>query len=339
MLRNREVQRLLFVLGSITLMAVIIAYIFTTNAIVIVLLTSVLLITSVLIFTRWRYREIEKLSGYLRQISSGDYSLDVRDNYEGELSILKSDIYKVTLMLSEQGELLKKDKIHLTEAISDISHQLKTPLTSMTVMVDLLSDAKLPVEKRIEFTHNISTQLERIDWLVSSLLKLSKIDAGTVIFKREQIVVKELIQTALEPILIPMDIKKQTVSIKGDETVCFLGDLNWTVEALINILKNCVEHTEQGGEINISFLENALFTEINIVDNGKGIPKEDLPYIFKRFYKGKSAIEDSVGIGMAMAHSIITSQLGDIDVKSEEGKGTEFRIKFYKNADEFHSSD
>src|SRR5690625_3411773 len=330
MLRNREIQILLLVMGSVSLTAWILAYIFPSTALVLLFFTATLLIISVLIFTRWRYREIEKLSGYLRQISSGDYSLDVRDNHEGELSILKSDIYKVTLMLSEQSELLKKDKIKLTEAISDISHQLKTPLTSMTMMVDLLSDAKLPDEKRKEFTHNISTQLERIDWLVSSLLKISKIDAGTVVFKQDKVFVKDLIQKSLGPVLIPMDIKEQSLSIKGDETVSFRGDLNWTVEALINILKNCVEHTCQGGAIHISFSENALFTEIVIADTGKGIPKEDLPHIFNRFYKGKTASEDSVGIGMAMAHSIITNQNGHIEVTSEHGQGTTFQIKFYK---------
>lgn len=330
MLRNREIQILLLVMGSVSLTAWILAYIFPSTALVLLFFTAALLIISVLIFTRWRYREIEKLSGYLRQISSGDYSLDVRDNHEGELSILKSEIYKVTLMLSEQGELLKKDKVRLTEAISDISHQLKTPLTSMTMMVDLLSDANLSGKKRSEFTHNISTQLERIDWLVSSLLKLSKIDAGTVIFKKDKVVVKQLIQKSLEPILIPIEVKEQTVSMDGEETVCFLGDFNWTVEALINILKNCVEHTQQGGKIHISFLENTLFTEIIIADNGKGILKEDLPYIFNRFYKGKSASDDSVGIGMAMAHSIITNQNGHIEVVSEQGEGTTFRIKFYR---------
>jgi len=339
MLRNREIQQLLLVMVSITLIAIIVAYLFPVSTVGLVLGTAVLLMISVLLFTRWRYREIEKLSGYLRKISSGDYTLDVRDNYEGELSILKNDIYKVTLMLSEQSELLKKDKIHLTEAISDISHQLKTPLTSMTMMVDLLSDAKLPREKRIEFTQNISVQLERIEWLVSSLLKISKIDAGTVLFKQDKIIVKELIQKSLDPVLIPMDIKGQTVSLNGDESVSFLGDFNWTVEALINILKNCVEHTEQGGKIHISFSENTLFTEMIITDNGKGIPQEDLPYIFNRFYKGKSADEDSVGIGMAMAHSIITNQNGHIEVSSEQGQGTTFRIKFYKNVNEFHSSD
>ncbi|AOC91316.1 Sensor protein DivL [Bacillus amyloliquefaciens] len=330
MLRNREIQILLLFMCVISLAAVISAAFISPGAVMVVIITSALLIGSALLFTRWRYNEIEKLSIYLRQISSGDYSLDVRDNQEGELSILKNDIYKVTLMLSEQSSLLQKDKIQLTDAISDISHQLKTPLTSMMVMADLLSDPDLSDEKRTEFTRNIRIQLERIDWLVSSLLKLSKIDAKTVQFKKEQIKAENLIQKALEPVLIPMDIKEQTVSIKGEEMVTFRGDLNWTAEAIINILKNCVEHTHEGGKISISFAENALFTEIIIADNGRGILKEDIPYIFKRFYKGKNALDGSIGIGLSMAYSIITSQNGVIDVTSDSEKGTKFRIKFYK---------
>lgn len=329
-LRNREIQILLLLMGAISLVGIVLAASFVLNAAIITLITAALLIGCCFWFTSWRYREIEKLSGYLRQISSGDYSLDVRDNQEGELSILKNDIYKVTLRLSEQSSLLQQDKVKLTNAISDISHQLRTPLTSMTVMADLLSEPELPAEKRKEFTNNIRTQLERIGWLVTSLLKFSKIDAGTIQFKQEPIFVRDLVQKALEPVLVPMDIKEQTVLVEGDDSVRFTGDLNWTAEAILNILKNCVEHTPQGGKVDISFTENALFTEIIIGDNGKGIPKEDLPYIFKRFYKGKNASEDSVGIGLALAQSIITSQNGDIEVKSEAGKGTQFRIKFYK---------
>jgi signal transduction histidine kinase len=330
MYRNREIRILILSMGVISLIGVIAASIISWVAAILTFITTILIISCCIVFTRWRYQELEKLSSYLRQISGGDYSLDVRDNYEGELSILKSDIYKVTLMLSEQGSLLRQDKIQLTDAISDISHQLKTPITSMTVMADLLSDATLPTAKRTEFTRNIRIQLERTDWLVSSLLKLSKIDAGTVQLKKDEIVVSDLIRNALEPVLIPIEIKEQTVSIKGEEAASFLGDLNWTVEALINILKNCVEHTGAGGTIEIAYAENALYTEIVIADNGKGISKGDLAHLFKRFFKGKNASEESIGIGLAMAYSIITSQNGDIEVTSEEGRGTEFRIKFYK---------
>ena len=140
-------------------------------------------------------------------------------------------------MLSEQKNLLQQDKIQLTDAISDISHQLKTPLTSMMVMTDLLSDASLPETIRVEFTHNIRIQLERIEWLVSSLLKLSKIDSGTAQFKKEKVMVRELIQKAIEPLLIPMDIKQQSLSIEGSDSVSFVGDFKWTAEAVINILK------------------------------------------------------------------------------------------------------
>ncbi|MBE1556172.1 sensor histidine kinase [Sporosarcina limicola] len=332
MLRNREIRILIVTMCTLSLVGAVVVAFFSTIAAVFTFITSALLIASSFLFTNWRYREIEKLSGYLRQISNGEYSLDVRDNQEGELSILKSHIYKVTIMLSEQSLLLQEDKIRLTDAISDISHQLKTPLTSMMMMADLLSDAELPALKRTEFTNTIHVQLERTEWLVTSLLKLSKIDAGTVPFKKDCIVVGKLIQKSLEPFHIPMDIKAQTVSVKGEEKVSFFGDLNWTAEALINIIKNCVEHTHEGGVITISFSENALFTEVLIIDNGKGIPREDMPYLFKRFYKGKNASEDSIGIGLALAHSIITSQSGDIEVKSEEGEGTQFRIKFYKPA-------
>jgi signal transduction histidine kinase len=330
MLRNREILLLLISMSLIGIAAISIAAFFSLFAVALTFITAALLIASCLLFTRWRYREIEKLSGYLRQISSGDYTLDVRDNREGELSILKNEIYKVTLMLSEQSLSLQHDKTQLKNAISDISHQLKTPLTSMKVMADLLSEARLPVKKREEFTRNIRIQLERIEWLVSSLLKLARIDTGTVKFKKEPVAVRKLMQKALEPLLIPMDIKGQSVFIKGEETVAFIGDLNWTVEAVLNILKNCVEHTQEGGVISIFYAENPLYTEIVIADNGKGIPREDMPYIFKRFYKGKNSGEDSVGIGLAMAHSIITSQNGDIEVKSEKEKGTQFRLKFYK---------
>ncbi|OPA79076.1 two-component sensor histidine kinase [Paenibacillus selenitireducens] len=330
MLRNREIQLLLLLMGLISLAALVAAAFISIVAAVLVFILSILLIGSSLLFTRWRYRELAKLSVYLRKISNGDDSLDVRDNQEGELSILKNDIYKVTLMLSEHRSLLQRDKTQLTDAISDISHQLKTPLTSMTMMADLLSAPDLPLDKRTEFTHHIRVQLDRIDWLVSSLLKLSKIDAKTIPFKKDRIPVTNLIQKALEPVMIPMDIKGQTVSIAGDDDVSFVGDFNWTAEAVINILKNGVEHTPEGGAITIAYSENALFTEIVIADNGKGIPKEDLPYIFKRFYKGKNAGEGSIGIGLAMAHSIIASQNGVIDVTSDGGKGTQFRIKFYK---------
>lgn len=331
MLRNREIQVFLYSMCLIGCIVTVLAGLFfSLSSAILVLTCSFLLILCSVLFTNWRYREIAKLSSYLRQISGGDYTFDVRDNREGELSILKNDIYKVTLRLSEHHALLEEDKTKLTQAISDISHQLKTPLTSMMVMSDLLNDSKLTKPKREEFTRNIRVQLERIDWLVSSLLKLSKIDAGTIQFKKKPVNAKALINKAVEPLLIPIDIRNQQLYIEGEESVSFIGDMNWTAEALINILKNSVEHTPEGGSIRLSYSENPLFTEIIVRDTGKGISKADLPFIFKRFYKGKNATDDSVGIGLAMAYSIIKNQQGDIEVTSEIGKGTCFSIKLYK---------
>lgn len=329
MFRNREYLLLLITMICISFIGMIIAIFISREALWLVVFLSCLLVGTSIYFTMVRYRAIEQLSDYLRQISSGNYSLDVRDNEEGELSILKSEIYKVTSMLSEQHTFLEKDKTHLTTAISDISHQLKTPLTSMMVMADILEDPSLPIDKRKEFTNHIHVQLDRLDWLVSSLLKLSKIDAGTVHFKMDHLLVKDIIQQAVDAVLIPIDIREQHITIQGDGSTELIGDFHWTVEALINILKNCVEHTPTKGTISITFTENVLFTEITIKDSGNGIPKKDLPYIFKRFYKGSGTNEESVGIGLAMAYSIVTNQNGDIEVSSEHGKGTEFRIKFY----------
>ncbi|HZJ58489.1 MAG TPA: HAMP domain-containing sensor histidine kinase, partial [Clostridia bacterium] len=305
-------------------------FLVNTTAGVISLVTSVLMIAAALFITRWRYNQIGKLSGYLRRIAGGEYSLDVRDNTEGELSILKSEIYKVTVTLSEQAELLQKDKLFLVDSISDISHQLKTPLTSMSVMTDLLSDKNLPPDKRIEFTQNIRIQLERLEWLVSSLLKLSRIDAGTINFKKDKVNVEELIERSIRHLVIPMEIKEQTLKIEGGSDVYFIGDFNWISEALTNVVKNCMEHTPKGGEIGISFTGTSLYTMIAIKDDGPGISKKDLPHIFKRFYKGDNAHEDSIGIGLAMSKSILESQGATIEVASDKGKGTRFTIKFYK---------
>lgn len=331
MIRNGEVQTFGIFSGIILLIFAVIAYFFFSLSVALfVFISYSILAIFFYLFTKWRYKEIEKLSMYLRKISSGEFSLDVRDNEEGELSILKNEIYKVTLMLSEQSSQLTKDKVYLTDAISDISHQLKTPLTSMMVMADLIEDSRTTPAKRKEFTHNIRMQLERMEWLVSALLKLSKIDAGTIHFKSEPVYMKNIIEKAVAPLLIPIEIRGQTLTIEGEDSAKILGDYNWTAEALGNIIKNCVDHTPEGGSLVISFSENTLFTEVTIQDTGKGIPKEDLPYIFRRFYKGKNASEESVGIGLALAHSIITHQQGDIEVQSEVGVGTQFRITFYK---------
>jgi len=269
------------------------------------------------------------LSAYLRQIDAGDYALDVRDNGEGTFSLLKNDLYKVTVRLREQAELLQKDKTALSNLIADISHQIKTPLTSLGVLADLLAEDPPEADRRV-FVERLSTQLGRIQWLVAALLKLARLDAGTAVFKSEPVDLGRLIERALEPLLIPLEIKKQRLELHGDEGASFSGDLNWSAEALTNVVKNCVEHTPEGGRIEISYGANALYAEITVSDDGEGIASRDLPNIFNRFYRGPNAGENSVGIGLALAKAIFTAQGGDISVRSQPGLGTSFDIRVFR---------
>lgn len=330
MLRNKRFRQMLIFMTGLSLIGSIATFILLPAAGCLMLVLSMMLILTAVLFTRNRYRDISQLSGYLRKIYSGDYSLDIRDNQEGELSILKNEIYKVTLILSGQAQLLENEKKALADAISDISHQLKTPLTSISVMAELLQSEQIGTEKRREFSKNLEIQLSRMEWLLSSLLKLARMDAGTIQFKREEVSVKKLIEKVTKPLLIPMELKEQTLLEEGEPGVVFYGDADWICEALINIMKNCIEHTQIGGTITIQYLQNPIYTEIIVSDNGCGIDKEDLPFLFQRFYKGKNASPDSVGIGLAMAQSIIDGQNGNISVTSKKGEGTSFSIKFYQ---------
>ncbi len=330
MIRNKEIRRFVIVFALIGMAGILLAWGIAPLAGIVTALTYLLLLAAAGIFTAWRYREITRLSEYLQRVCSGQSTLDIRDSAEGELSILKNDIYKMTCMLSEKTELLQKDKRYLADALSDISHQLKTPLTSMMVMTDLLSEPNLSPQKRMEFTENIRRQLERIEWLVTALLKMSKIDAGTVQFKQQQVEVSQLIQHALSTLSIPIELREIEVKNHVKEEDYVVCDYNWTGEALINILKNCVEHSRSGGHIGIDAEENPLYTQMRIWDDGEGIAPEDLPHIFERFYRGKNAGEESVGIGLAMARSVIVAQNGQIQVKSHPGIGTCFTIRIYK---------
>jgi signal transduction histidine kinase len=269
------------------------------------------------------------LSAYLHHLDGGDYSLDVRDNGEGSFSLLKNDLYKVTVRLREQAELLQKDKTALSNLITDISHQIKTPLTSLGVFADLLAEDP-PEEDRRAFVERLRAQLGRIQWLVAALLKLARLDAGTAAFKNEPVDLRRLIERALEPLQIPLEIKKQHLVIHGSEGASFTGDLNWSAEALTNIVKNCVEHTPEGGKIEIIYGANTLYAEIIVTDDGGGIVNRDLPNIFNRFYRGENAGENSVGIGLALAKAILLAQGGDISVHSQPGVGTSFNIRVFR---------
>jgi signal transduction histidine kinase len=327
MYRNPELRRFLVLLVTLGMAATAGCFFFAGWAVYIAGAASIGFISLLLVYTHKRYRQIDRLSLYLARINRGDDSLDVRDNAEGELSILKSEIYKVTVTLREQNELLLKDKTAMADALSDISHQLKTPLTSMFMMTDLILDARLTEEERSTFTGRIRMQLERLQWLVASLLKLSKLDAGTARMEPAPVAAKKLLDRALEPLRIPMELKEQKLNLSGEDVTLWCSE-PWTAEALLNILKNCVEYTPVQGEVTVAFSENPLFTQIRITDTGPGIDQSDLPHIFKRFYRGKHASDDSVGIGLAMAAAIVEGQGGAVEAKSHPDQGGEFVLRF-----------
>lgn len=298
-----------------------------TNILFIIILFMIVSITY-LIFIKGQYRKINKIDKYMNKILNNDYSLDIRDYVEGDISTLKNDIYKMTIKLKEQTELSIKDKKYLEETLADISHQIKTPLTSMYVINDILSDNDLDKKSQIEFLNKNRNQLERIEWLVTTLLKISRLDSGMVTLKRDNINIEDLINKTIEPIKIMAEIKN--ISIKTDiETSNFYLDFNWTLEALTNILKNACEHTNNNGSIKIEVNENPLYLNIKIIDNGVGISESDKKHIFDRFYKVKTN-KDSIGIGLNMAKKIINLQNGEIECISKINEGTTFDIKFYK---------
>lgn len=328
-MKNKDFVRMILI-GIAAVIIAIITGLILSGPITAFLITclGLVLIAVFSYYTDKRYKALARLNIYLDKVLAGDDMPSILDQEEGELSILKTNIYKATTTLNNQKELLAEDKLRMANAIADISHQLKTPLTSMMVMNDLLKTEE-DADKRKEFLNTQSTQLDRMNWLIQTLLKLSKLDAGTIELKSESILDKDLILEALKPFDIQMDLRgiSNIVNTIGTSFKC---DKNWTIEAIQNIIKNCIEHMESGGTLTISSEDTNIYNQIIIADMGCGIAKEDLPHIFERFYKGKNAIKDSVGIGLALAKSIIISQHGDILVESQEGIGTKFFIRFYK---------
>ena len=299
--------------------------------VLIILLFSILWMTIIILYLRRRDKKIQQITNYINQIKNKKYDLNIEENTEDELSNLKNELYKITIMLKEESEISKKDKENLKMSVEDISHQLKTPLTSITIMLDNLKDNPNMEEKtKQKFIFEISKQVEWINWLVISMLKLSKLDANVVQFYDEKINLKKFIGEIIKNLEIPIEVKNQKIIIDGNENVSFIGDYKWQQEAITNIIKNCIEHNANNGTIYINYEENSLFTKITIRDEGEGIPKEDLKHIFERFYKGKNSSENSVGIGLALAKNIIEKNNGMINCKSELDKGTEFVIKYMK---------
>lgn len=328
MFYNKDFKSVLTASTLFTLVGGIIILFIDKKAATIFLISSAAITAVYLIYTKKRLNEIEKLNNYLSNVFLGNFDLKIADNIEGELSILENNIFKIVSILKSKNEALEKEKTYLADFMADISHQLKTPLTSMTVMTDLLNESDDP-ESQKKFAEIIETQLDKMRWLISNLLKVSRLDADAVELKKEMFSIKNALNESLRPFLVTLDLKNieiindvEDFEIKGDET--------WSVEAFGNIIKNCIEHTGKDGKIELHSKRTTVYDSIIIKDTGCGIAKEDIDHIFERFYHGKNSSADSVGIGLALAKTVFEKEMGRISVESEIGKGSTFEIRFYK---------
>ncbi len=299
--------------------------------IILIVLFSVLYMAIIFIYLKQRDKKINQITQYINEIKNRKYDLNINENSEDELSNLKNELYKITIMLKEESEISRQDKENIKMSVEDISHQLKTPLTSIMIMLDNLNDnPNMDEDTKQKFIFEISKQVDWINWLVISILKLSRLEADVVKFSNNKINVKKFIDEIIGNLEIPIEIKNQKISIEGDEDASFIGDYKWQQEAITNIIKNAIEHNKENGKITIKYEENVLFTKITIIDEGQGIAKEDLKHIFERFYKAQNSSDNSVGIGLSLAKNIIEKNNGMINCKSEIGNGTEFIVKYMK---------
>lgn len=274
-------------------------------------------------------KEINEVIKIIEEINNKNYSFKMKDINEEDLSLLKNEIYKTTIMLNELSEISKKDKKELEESLEDISHQLKTPLTSILIMIDtILDDEDMDQNTREDFLRNMKREVMNINFLVKSILKLSRLDTNTVKFISKKESIKEIINEAILNVSLLSDLKN--VKIETNLSDSFITcDYKWQIEALTNILKNSIEHSYENNKVLIESSENNAYVKITIKDFGTGIAKEDINHIFERFYKGKDSDYDSIGIGLALSKSIIEKQNGKIMVESSEN-GTTFTIKYFK---------
>lgn len=302
-----------------------------TKNIIYISIFGVVILVIVLLYNKKSEKRIKEINQYLNEVNRGNYELKIKDNGEDEISKLRNELYKTTVLLRETAENSEKEKVSLSNSLADISHQIKTPITSIRIMLDNIEEnPEMDSKTREEFIKEISKQVDWISSLIISLLKLAKFDAGAIVMKNEEINVKKLIENAISNLAIILDIKNIKVITNIDEKATINADYNWQLEAITNIIKNAVEHSKDNSNIYINVKNTNVFIKIQIKDEGEGISKKDIKHIFERFYKSKNSSENSIGIGLSLAKTIIEKANGYIKVESEEGKGTMFEIKYLK---------
>lgn len=381
MLRNREVRRALIACLLVTALGTVATYLVTRSimldalggahivtasinepasmvtsgasaanaalfAAICTLVTGLIVTVIFMILTNRRYRALAKMAANLDRVLAGERDIRLRDMNEGELAILSSEIDKVIARLNLTVDELQAEKLALSDALADISHQLKTPLTSIAISTELIRDrlsARGDSEDLVERLRLIQTLQARVEDLVAALLKLARIDAGVIKLVCGAVDARELVRRSFEPLAVAFDIADVRFSADVQDGASYEGDLTWSVEALENILKNCMEHTPAGGCVSVRVTEDVLACRIRIEDTGPGIAESDLPHIFERFYRGSrdanaapSEVNPAgVGIGLALSKSLVTAQGGTLtaeNLRDENGNvtGAAFNLVFFK---------
>ena len=329
MLRNREVRWFLLVFSLLVTAAGIKGFFIDFSAGVLVLILSTAFIVLFWAFTKYRYDKIDRLSEQIDIVLHNSEHLLIAESEEGELSILQSEIIKMTQRIREQNKDLRREKEHLSDSLADIAHQLRTPLTSANLILTLLETNPDETQQKELLTETKELYVQ-MEWLINSLLKLSRLDAGVVEFQSGRIEVGSLVRASVRPLLFSMELHNITLQTELPENIEIQGDFGWLSEAVRNIVKNCVESVGDNGRIEITCEDNPLFTRITIHDSGPGIPAEDLPFLFERFYRGKNSDAAGYGIGLALCKTIIMRQGGTVSAKKHPEGGAVFTIRFLK---------
>ena len=329
-IRNKEVKRQIVVSSILILFWGGIGIIVDSKAVWIVLSAIISSSAVSLFFTYQRYKKIADFSLHIDRLLHGDEKISFGQFQEGELSVLHDEISKMTRRLIEQAEALKMEKGNLANALADISHQLKTPLTSLNILNASLCNEELTDEERYELIRKQTMLLSRMEWLIATLLKISKLDAGTITLKPQAVYLKDVVEKAIRPLEIAAELKMQTITQVIPAELKLSLDTDWTAEALGNVIKNCIEHSPEGSTIEIKAIERPLLTQIIIEDSGTGFQEKDIPHLFDRFYQGSGSTIGNAGLGLALAKTIIVNQGGVIQAKNRKSGGAEFEICFYQ---------
>jgi len=290
---------------------------------------SSIIIIQFISYNKKKEQELLEITNYMEEINNKNYKLDIDNNSESEYSILKNEIYKMTVMLKEEAINAYNDKINVKNSLRDISHQLKTPLTAIIIILDnLIDNPNMDNKTREDFVKEIRREILNINFLIASILKLSEFDANVITFQNKETKIHEIIDIAITNVSLLADLKNINIIVNGNKKDKIVCDFMWQKEAITNIIKNSLEYSPANTNIIISYEKNKIYTCLTIKDSGPGIKKEDLPHIFERFYSGSNKTEHSIGIGLSLAKTIIEKNNGTIEVESSP-KGTTFIIKYF----------